>query len=519
MFPAMKSLPTTNILLSVGSWLPVNLGLTQNAIDSQMSTHHIFFITGVFLEFLFYALAAFWLARQPVTTNQQGRLLCGIWLITLLSGIIFLLAPATLSRDIYVYAGYGRVMVTHHANPYFVPLSNYPKDPFIPLDDWNSALSAYGPVWLLVCAAGSLVSGGNALSYILFYRSLGLLLHAGNTYLIWRMLHKTHTSPRTATVGTLLYGWNPLALQESIMGGHNDTSMVFCLLLGLWLCQWYDQRQHEREQWFTTGYGYLPAIVAFTLAALIKFTCLPVIGLFIIWLCFTQMPFSKDRNINRKLLLSIPWSRILRMIAMSTLVTIMLLALFYLPFWVGHSWEAIRDSFTSPPSAHEAYGSIEEAIDNWLAVHKQSHTTFLLAIGNSHTFWQTLTIIGIVCTLVCGAVWLWYQPTPQTLTRTILLMFSAMLTTTPWFFPWYVLWLISLAIASFSERRTHSGRALFIFAVVFSFTANAIYLFSNYAPLGNWTGWVALTTIGPPILLSLCSLLLPIPQRHEQAIL
>ncbi len=180
-----------------------------------------------------------------------------------------------LSHDIFVYAGYGRLIVAHHANPYFTAPRAFPHDPLTPLDDWPRAIAAYGPVWLTICASFALVLGTHPLRYIIAFRLLGLFAHLLNTLLIYKILQKMGRSPRTVAIGTLLYAWNPLALMESAMGGHNDTVMITFILWGILLYV-----RGERRGLTRPG-SYLPPIIAFTLAALIKFTCGPLIIFFL----------------------------------------------------------------------------------------------------------------------------------------------------------------------------------------------------------------------------------------------
>src|SRR5205823_1249687 len=138
-----------------------------------------------------------------------------------------------LSHDIFVYAGYGRVMVTYHANPFFVPPSAFPHDPIYPFDDWAHFTSAYGPVWLVICAISELFSGTHPLRYIIFFRVLGLAAHLVNILLVATILRKMERSPRTVTLGAQLYAWNPLAMLESSQSGHIDIFMITFILLGI----------------------------------------------------------------------------------------------------------------------------------------------------------------------------------------------------------------------------------------------------------------------------------------------
>src|SRR5207248_2908470 len=113
-------------------------------------------------------------------------------------------------------------IVVHHANPYFVAPSRFPQDPLTSYDDWKDATAAYGPVWLTICSLWTLVLGNSPLGYVLAFRLFALAAHLLNIWLVATILGKTGSSARTVTLGTLLYAWNPLVLQESSLGGHND---------------------------------------------------------------------------------------------------------------------------------------------------------------------------------------------------------------------------------------------------------------------------------------------------------
>src|SRR5947208_5375284 len=102
-------------------------------------------------------------------------------------------------------------------------------------------------------------------------------------------------SPCTVTLGVLLYAWNPLALLESSFGGHNDVFLVTFILLGILLSVRAEQRS------FTSPRSYLLPIVAFTLAALVKFTAAPLVAFFVVMLIRHSLPLSEARHGQRKI--------------------------------------------------------------------------------------------------------------------------------------------------------------------------------------------------------------------------
>lgn len=504
-----RSLPISSLLLAVGTWLPLDLHLTENVRQSQRSTHLILFLACMALAFVIYALYAWYIQRREASSSTYRHIMRWTWIGAILAGLAFVFTPAMLSHDAFVYAGYGRLLTIYHANPYFVTLSAYPQDPFMRLDDWNSAPAAYGPVWLAISALGSIIAGENPLMYILLYRLFGLAAHLVTILLVTTLLRKQGCSERTVTVGTLLYAWNPLVLQESSLGAHMDTFMATLMLLGILL--W--ARVEQRNKGIPGVRDYLPSLVAFTLAALIKFTAAPIIVFFLVLLA--RKTLSQQDMIPS---LRHQWRPALRIVLSGALLSGGFALAFYLPFWAGHSIAAIISSFTSPPSANAAYGSILSALLNWIKLQSdQSWRYTPLYLLSLHSTWQAITIVTLAILLACGIVWVWRSPTIRTLALATLASLGALLLVTPWFFPWYVVWLLGLAAICLPtsqnriDRIDRIGRALVGATFVFSASAFFIYLFRGLTPIGAWEGFTFLTTIGPPLLTFL--FLLPLPRK------
>jgi len=498
----LLGLPTNALLISVGTWLPIDFGFSVQARDSQLTTHTVLLLVLVALAFLIYALCARYIQRRPLQDNYR-HILRLIWIGTIIAGLVFLLTPGMLSHDAFVYAGYGRVLTIHGANPYFVPLTNFPRDPLIPFDDWSNAPAAYGPLWLLICALCSLFGGSDPLRYVLIYRVLGLAAHLLNVLLITAILRKRECSPRTIALGTLLYAWNPLALLESSQGGHNDTFMVTLILLGMFFCAQTERREIRR---FADLRYFLLAIVSFTLAVLVKFTSGPLLVLLLIWIARQTLYSTEKSALPTKRL---EWRRAALAVGAGTLLSGLLILTFYAPFWIGHSITAIVKSFTSPPSAYEAYGSIMFAIVKWIWAYGlpgQGWVARVLYILSLHSTWSALNLLVVVVTMAVGGIWLWRVPTTRALALASLGVLGTLLIVTPWFFPWYVIWLVGLAAICAPYNRV--GRALACAALTFSASAFCIYLYERgIPPVGTWIGFTFLTTIGPPIVVLLALLL------------
>lgn len=489
----LSSLPTSSLLLLFGAALPVDLHLTANQHASQVNTDSIEFLSVMALLFLLYACAALLLSRKHILFGYRKYLIL-IWIGAVVVSLVYVLTPSLLSRDVFVYAGYGRIIIAHGANPYYTPLSAFPHDPLNTLDDWRKAIAAYGPLWLLVCAFSTIISGSTALHYIFFFRFLGLLLNLCNIALVTAILQKWGRSPRIVLVGTLLYAWNPLALVESNLGAHNDTAMVTCLLLGLLLTL------HAEQDSFTHLPRLLAPVVAFSAAILIKFTAAPLLAFYIVLLAFRSLhPSSMHQN-------SIDWKRAIFNTGSACVLSGILIFTAYTPLWLGHSIKDMVASFAAPPSSWEAFGSI------LLALHKvnlQVHeTNMLLNIFSQHSTWSLIDLLVMLTLFVTGVIWLWHVPTTRTMLTISLASLGALLIVTPWFFPWYVIWLVGLAALCVSDTMAHVEKALVAGVLAFSLSALFVYLFRDFPPVGDWIGATCLTTISPPLLIFVYTLVL-----------
>src|SRR5436305_15174770 len=143
------------------------------------------------------------------------------------------------------------------------------------------------------------------------------------------------SSARTVTLGTLLYAWNPPVLQESSLGRHNDIFMVTLILLGILLCLHAEQRHFARPSY------YIPPVLAFTLAALVKFTALPLIALFLVVLARnTLYPAQAASLTTNEQTGALQWRSMFLKVLLTCIAGGFVALIFYAPLWLGHS---IRD--------------------------------------------------------------------------------------------------------------------------------------------------------------------------------
>jgi hypothetical protein len=504
--------PYGNQLTILGFKVLQKLGLTTPGPSRLARSNTVFtVITG--LEFAIYGIFALLIRRQ--SGKQAFRLsMLFIWLGVIVAGSILLVTPALISRDIFVYAGYGRSLVAHNVNPYFVPPARFPQDPITPLDDWRNSTAAYGPLWITVCSLVSLVAGSSPTRYILLFRFFAFAIHLVNALLVMMILRTMGRSSRTVTLGTLLYAWNPLVILEGCLSGHNDLFMIAFMLLGILLCVRAEQRS------FVHPLYYLPPAIAFTLATLVKFTALPLVLLYLVFLARkTLYPIANE--VNKAIRLH--WRPALLKTGSAAIAAGLVVLLFYGPFFIGHSFSSIIHSFSSPPSSSQAVHSMLSTIVEWKMMYGAPAPgtwsyPLIRALSNRHA-WNDINIVVVLTGLVIGTVWLWRKPETRTLVFAAIVTLGGLLIVTTWFFPWYVTWLVGLAAISMPTAQERAGRALFAFALTFSAFARLLYLFLGNAPQPNWDAIGYSAAVIPPLLVFLIVLIFNVrmPGQKKEA--
>jgi len=178
--------------------------------------------------------ALYWLAYQRIRQGHVYLSCFSVLLVAALFSLPLLLTFSFNATDVYQYFVQGRVYTVYHQSPLSVPPNTFPGDPYVSLiGEWAGATSPYGPVWVLVSAIVTLLSGDNLLLGLLLFKGLAAAFHLAIGGLIWFMLDGTGPSERAGR--TLLWAWNPALLLIWSVDGHNDGLMIFWLLLGAWL--------------------------------------------------------------------------------------------------------------------------------------------------------------------------------------------------------------------------------------------------------------------------------------------
>jgi len=468
---------------------PTDLHLATDHYASQQETSYLEFAPLILFVFMIYGLSAYLIQRRREQSNYALAIRL-IWFATIVSGCIYIFTPASTSNDISSYASYGRLLFIHHANPYFIPPSAFPQDPAYHSVYWRHVVSVYGPIWTVISAFLGWLAGVDMLGYLITFRVFTFVIHLLNILLVTAILRAMNRSPQTIALGALLYAWNPLVLFESSVGGHNDIFMVTFILLGILLGVRAEQNDITRYR------RHAAPLVVFTLAALVKFSAFLIVALFIamlFWKTLYSKPLVSDPGRQS---VQTHWKAAFLTALSAGFASSVVTLLFYGPFWIGHSIKDIAYGFSSQPTAHSAYDSILILVRVLNKIH--SLPAYLLLFTNRDT-WDIIILIAILCALAAGIALLRRTPTIRTVALVTLLTLGTFILLTAWFVPWYVTWLVSLAIVCLPVARDRLGRSLFSLALAFSVSAFLTYY---YVSLGHLVfnpariGWFILADIG-----------------------
>jgi alpha-1,6-mannosyltransferase len=181
---------------------------------------------------LFYA--ALWVALLLYVVVLRSAATLGVrlalWAIVAMH-VVFLLAPALLSQDVFSYIAYARLGVAHHLNPYTHTPLDIPADPGFTHAGSIDAVSAYGPLFTLLTYPLSPLGVPAAFWILKFVASACSL---GVVALVWAAARRLGRDPLWAA---LAVGLNPLVLVHVVGGAHNEALVVLVTMAGVlvWL--------------------------------------------------------------------------------------------------------------------------------------------------------------------------------------------------------------------------------------------------------------------------------------------
>ena len=167
------------------------------------------------------------------------------WVAVILHAVAVII-PLFLSRDVYSYAIYGRMVSVHGVNPYVDIPASFIDDPVYPLVsvDWIDSPSVYGPAFVVISAAVTGVFSSPP-SLVLAFKALAAVASLGT--MVLAVAGARRVRPERAAFAAVLVGWNPVIVFHGVAGGHNDALVGLALAAGVLLIL------SGRELWATVA--------------------------------------------------------------------------------------------------------------------------------------------------------------------------------------------------------------------------------------------------------------------------
>ena len=273
---------------------------------------------------------------------------------------------------------------------------------------------------------------------LLGFKAVAVLAYLAQSLLVYAILKRR--APRHAVAGVLFFAWNPLLLYEVAVNGHNDVTMMAFALLGVLM--W----QLERP--------YL-MVAALTMSFLVKIPTLPLLPLFL-------LAAARKRETWRAFWVTL-------MAGGSLAVMLVLLAYFSLP--------SPLDALTNLSGRSDLFTHSLPTIVKLvlrLAGREEAAAT---------AFARTAALLALAAWFLVQVYRTWRVP-DAVLQHVFDLVAFLLLLVTPWFQPWYVTWLLSLAALA-PRPGARSLAALFSGTVMIAYVVYGFAWFW-FAHQANW---------------------------------
>jgi hypothetical protein len=442
-------------------------------------------LAALLLLFLLYLLAL------RVLPQRVGR--SYILLSTLLLGLVCIFLPIITSKDVFSYVAYTRMGVIYHLNPLTALPTAIRSDPIYKYVYWTTQPSAYGPTWVAItCFLQWLILrlGFRGIwSMVMTLRLLGLVMHLASTWLVWSICRYLGTAGQhrnasiAATVrtrATLAFAWNPLLLFEACVNAHTDTTLLFFILLGLWLLV---RTKHIKyaggeEEGYVQGtradyapWAYLLFVAVFAVATCLKVNIALLFPGLLLYL-WTQ----------RRLLLAVA----------ATVTYVGIVCLLYAPFWQGG---AVLIVLRVNPATFRDINTISDFLSHlyngWASAHGAPLAPLIGSPAERFAHRMSLGVFLVVYPVLClSTLFARYRidSLPRLLRWWALTWLLYCAIGASWFWPWYLITFFGLyaliEATSTAKDATAFGFLRVPLAVrLLAFSMLGIYCFYTWAPL------------------------------------
>lgn len=222
------------------SYTQVDLGLTLIRIPVwqiiQKSFQYIgyfnrplstaFYLTLLVLLYVFYGRILFLTKKLKVTRKQ-------FWLLTGITASILVFSYNAFSYDLFNYMFDAKIVTFYHLNPYEHKALDFSGDPYLGFMRWTHRTYPYGPTWLSLTIPLSFLGWQKFLPTLFLFKAMIGVSFLGAVYFIGKIAEKVN--PPQKILAMSFFAFNPLAIIESLVSGHNEIVMMFFWLWSFYL--------------------------------------------------------------------------------------------------------------------------------------------------------------------------------------------------------------------------------------------------------------------------------------------
>lgn len=322
----------------------------------------------------------------------------------LFSGFMFFMAVIThplYSEDVYWNLFYGKAFAIHHINPYITaPASVLSLDPWISsVSMWKEVLMVYGPLWTLIISSIVLI-GKTLAGSLLVLKAWEVFLLVCAGYILWRVMGIHEFSYEKKAKVIIFFAWNPFVLHAAVVDGHNDILILIAMLISYYF-------------FLTKHYHY--SIISLVLGGFIKYVSLLAIPIPLFFLAISPLTLRE---------------KFFQFGSVAALSMLLLFSL-YAPFG-GLEQENFRGASFMVTTPGSLQGNHQIVLGTLTAGVLRQFVSFDVF---------EVRMIGLIIGVVLTAYFIWKKNIIGGYVYPYIFIF---LFATPWFWPWYALWIFPL---------------------------------------------------------------------------
>ncbi|KKR34323.1 MAG: hypothetical protein UT63_C0003G0039 [Candidatus Gottesmanbacteria bacterium GW2011_GWC2_39_8] len=257
--------PLVLVFLSVYTFSQVDLNLTLSSNPFFQNFQKALIYLGYYQRplssviFLLILLMLFLIYAFILRLSQKGKISGRDFiLLVIISVAILIFSYPAFSYDIFNYIFDARIVTHYGLNPYQYKALDFPSDTWIRFMHWTHRYYPYGPVWLILTLPSSFFGMGKFIWTLLNFKLLFSLFYLGNIFLLDKILK--HTGVKNRVYNLSLFAFNPLIITETLVSPHNESMMLFFLLLSIYFLLSKKKPFSYLALLFSIGIKYITAV-------------------------------------------------------------------------------------------------------------------------------------------------------------------------------------------------------------------------------------------------------------------